>query len=1065
MKRTTKKRVKRIIVWLGLLIVIGIGFLLIVGNWILNRPAVQAYLQNTIYAISGAAVEWQTSVWNIPNQVILYDVSVSNLGPESSLTLHCDRVSIHSIFYGAKQVTLHSLTLEGATGPITFVSRIDLDFPDEWRLSQIRAVVESGRLDVAELLNLPTSSSGSQDAGFDPAWIESVRFNRLQVALPFLPRAYFWSGSVRPDAETRSVWFDATIGPTAGEREERISVEGRVDGSFKTLQTLRWSASRFPVELDIPAEARGVVDATGAVVLDESREYALVMDGWIGGCSIAGATRYALEIPSMRVSLGMRLDPRFQPLSATSTIVYTTAAARTSRIEPHQIPAGAMTVELNQPDRPNASIDWRIDTIGRLRAFANDTTIGATTPVQIHAAVPALEIARLAAYLPEPSRGYLDRVSGRIRLEGELSLRGFQPDRYQGVVSFSNVKYEQAGFRVRDASAWLRAQGNRQTMTAAGPVELPVAYASDAGTVFEQRVTGDVLARYDEASRQLAVEGAKIQTEMIESASAWFRGPADWALEGTLPLEEHITQLCTVWMPELFHETEGMGTLSFVLRGHGRGIELIATSEDMAVYSFSDALQFGIQLRDSVINGYWDGSMKQPVCRYEITGATPFLSYAGFEKEWSRSTLRVHGDYRPGAALTMTVDPPNGGTIQWTRHPDNRMDLRIDKVGLEELAFPVLDVALRRFGFTFIEKWDTNGSMNAAASVRSGPDQWEIEGIVEAILPFFQVESYPQFYLREGRVSVPLFYPLNDAEKTSRALEFQAAEVGWDGYTGKDIRFRIPISAESTPVARQVKLPIFGGDIQLADLEVSRWTAGSPRLSGSIELNRLQLQAINQVLPIVPLTGEVSGYIDQIDIGETESSLSGTFNLDIFKGRITARQLTMRRSIDGSRIVRFDIDLERIDLSELAAYFNFGDITGTVSGYLKNVEVFLPSARLGGMPIPQQFELEIKSDPKVSGYIGKDSLEKIVDLGETNIPLSNLSQNRFRYGAIGLRASLRGDELRILGTLPDQYFISKSTQLFTNSIGIRFPDSKKTISFHDFWNRLLRVTGRAVIGS
>ncbi|MGC9330169.1 MAG: hypothetical protein ACP5I1_21210, partial [Candidatus Hinthialibacter sp.] len=162
------------------------------------------------------------------------------------------------------------------------------------------------------------------------------------------------------------------------------------------------------------------------------------------------------------------------------------------------------------------------------------------------------------------------------------------------------------------------------------------------------------------------------------------------------------------------------------------------------------------------------------------------------------------------------------------------------------------------------------------------------------------------------------------------------------------------------------------------------------------------------------------------------------------------------------KLIGFSADMEQIDLEKLAAYFQYGYITGILSGRMHNVQVIVPPPGSGEWIMPNSLEIELISDPEKEGVISRDTLLNILELSEkTDLDLDQVRITRFGYSQIGLRIIQDQTRLQLVGLLKDDMFIAPSKKLFAHKISLRLPDSKKTLDFFDFWERLLNQIGAA----
>ena len=140
---------------------------------------------------------------------------------------------------------------------------------------------------------------------------------------------------------------------------------------------------------------------------------------------------------------------------------------------------------------------------------------------------------------------------------------------------------------------------------------------------------------------------------LVRSASARYRSNQTWNALGTIPLDDGVPQIRDL-LPQWAHELEGMGTVQVNAEGDLRTIRTNANSKDLTLYSFSDELSYGIQLRDFSLEG--NATINDsPVITAEIKTSTPYISFGGYDYEWQNEGIRLSAKYEIPSQIDLSL--------------------------------------------------------------------------------------------------------------------------------------------------------------------------------------------------------------------------------------------------------------------------------------------------------------------------------------------------------------------------------------------------------------------------
>jgi hypothetical protein len=253
-------------------------------------------------------------------------------------------------------------------------------------------------------------------------------------------------------------------------------------------------------------------------------------------------------------------------------------------------------------------------------------------------------------------------------------------------------------------------------------------------------------------------------------------------------------------------------------------------------------------------------------------------------------------------------------------------------------------------------------------------------------------------------------------------------------------------------------LELFGGR-----LELGRTTfrvdaqSGTLRGVGSLALREIDIARFPIQSLQFKLTGKVRAEFPRLDISSREIAISGRGEADVFGGKVVLRDLAVARPFGANRSISLNIDLLGLDLKKLTDEVPFGEVTGIVSGEVRNLVISYGQ--------PERFEFRLESVPR-KGVAQTFSLKAVDNLtvlssgqqasaGTGGFWMSLIKG--FRYQKLGLVSTLRNDTFTLNGTIHEGGFeyLVKKPALFGISVINREPD--KVISFKEMTNRLKRV--------
>jgi len=211
-----------------------------------------------------------------------------------------------------------------------------------------------------------------------------------------------------------------------------------------------------------------------------------------------------------------------------------------------------------------------------------------------------------------------------------------------------------------------------------------------------------------------------------------------------------------------------------------------------------------------------------------------------------------------------------------------------------------------------------------------------------------------------------------------------------------------------------ISVSLFGGRGTISGLAWKDIVAAPADLAFALELKDLKLDQVTNALGWHRFGGSLSGSIPRVRWAGDSLTSDGTMMLDLFGGRAEIHGLAVEKPFSASRAVRLDTRLDALDLEQASSTFEFGHISGAVSG------------TIGGLVLthgqPEEFRAEIYTvdKPGASRWISVEALNKITVVSSGNEAgsiyggLASLFDS-YRYSKLGFKAVLKNDTLTLRG--------------------------------------------------
>ena len=189
-----------------------------------------------------------------------------------------------------------------------------------------------------------------------------------------------------------------------------------------------------------------------------------------------------------------------------------------------------------------------------------------------------------------------------------------------------------------------------------------------------------------------------------------------------------------------------------------------------------------------------------------------------------------------------------------------------------------------------------------------------------------------------------------------------------------------------------VKLPIFDGGLAVETLRVRHAGTDDMYVRFDAAIEPISVSLLSRAFGWPEFQGKLSGSIPGLQLRQGVVTLDGNLEASVFDGRVVVKDLSLSEPLGKFPRMHASIDVEDLDLALVTQTFEFGMITGRLSGRIADLETF------GWMP--EAFDAFLYTPPD------DDSKHRISQRAVTN--LSSIGGG----SGGGVAAALQGGFLR-----------------------------------------------------
>jgi hypothetical protein len=230
-----------------------------------------------------------------------------------------------------------------------------------------------------------------------------------------------------------------------------------------------------------------------------------------------------------------------------------------------------------------------------------------------------------------------------------------------------------------------------------------------------------------------------------------------------------------------------------------------------------------------------------------------------------------------------------------------------------------------------------------------------------------------------------------------------------------------------------VMLPVFDGGLAIDTLRVRHAGTEDMYVRFDAELRPISVALLARAFGWPEFQGTLEGRIPGLQLRQGVVTLDGALEARVFDGRVAVKDLRLQDPLGKFPRLFANIGLDNLDLELVTRTFEFGSITGRMSGYVSDLETF------GWMPEAFDAFLFTPPDDRSKHRISQRAVTNLSSIGGgSGGGVAAALQggflrffDDFRYDRLGLSCRLANDVCIMGGVLPAPggYYIVKGSGL------------------------------------
>jgi len=224
-------------------------------------------------------------------------------------------------------------------------------------------------------------------------------------------------------------------------------------------------------------------------------------------------------------------------------------------------------------------------------------------------------------------------------------------------------------------------------------------------------------------------------------------------------------------------------------------------------------------------------------------------------------------------------------------------------------------------------------------------------------------------------------------------------------------------------IVQPLDLGVLGGRVVLNELSVllpgsAQNENGDPDIRLRMDIENLDMEQLTTALEWPLFSGKISGHIPGVSVRDGILEVEGEIKVNVFDGMLSLGDLRVERPFGVLPSLAASIEVTHLDLEQLTRTFSFGQISGRVDGYVRDLRM------LDWKPVAFDAWLGTTPSQKGSRDISRKAVNQLTTLGGGGAttaltgPVMKLFNN-FSYTSLGLGCRMQNNVCEIRGVSED----------------------------------------------
>jgi len=224
-------------------------------------------------------------------------------------------------------------------------------------------------------------------------------------------------------------------------------------------------------------------------------------------------------------------------------------------------------------------------------------------------------------------------------------------------------------------------------------------------------------------------------------------------------------------------------------------------------------------------------------------------------------------------------------------------------------------------------------------------------------------------------------------------------------------------------IVEPLQLDVLGGKLNLHELKVmlpgsDANPEGDPDIRLRLDLDELDMEQLTAAFGWPAFAGRISGQIPGVRLENGVLDVDGQIKVNVFDGLVTLGELRIERPFGVLPSLAANVEAENLDLQLLTSTFSFGQISGRIDGYMRELRM------LDWKPVAFDAWLGTPESQRGKKGISRQAVNHLTTLGGGSAttaltsPLMKLFNN-FSYKRLGFGCRMQNNICEVRGVSED----------------------------------------------